>query len=69
MIPFTAGGAPDVMLRVIVPRLSEKWKHPVVIENRPGANTNIGTVVVTKAEADGRTALLFTTDGTFILIL
>ncbi len=65
IIPFTAGGAPDVMLRVIVPHLSEKWKHPVVIENRPGANTNIGTVVVTKAEADGHT-LLFTTDGTFI---
>lgn len=65
IIPFTAGGAPDVMLRVIVPHLSEKWKQPVVIENRPGANTNIGTVVVTKAEADGHT-LLFTTDGTFI---
>jgi tripartite-type tricarboxylate transporter receptor subunit TctC len=65
VIPFSAGGAPDVMLRIIAPHLTDKWKQPVVIENRPGANTNIGTVLVTKAEADGHT-LLFTTDGTFI---
>src|SRR5215212_5660092 len=65
VIPFSAGGAPDVLLRILSPHLSEKWKQPVVIENRPGANTNLGTVVVTKAEADGHT-LLFTTDGTFI---
>lgn len=65
VIPFSAGGAPDVILRVIAPHLSDKWKQPVVIENRPGANTNIGTVAVTKSEPDGHT-LLFTTDGTFI---
>jgi tripartite-type tricarboxylate transporter receptor subunit TctC len=65
VIPFSAGGAPDVLLRIITPHLSEKWKQPVVIENRPGANTNIGTLVVTKAEPDGHT-LLFSSDGTFI---
>ena len=65
VIPFSAGGAPDVLMRIVVPHLSEKWKQPVVIENRPGANTNIGTVIVTKAEPDGHT-LLFTSDGTFI---
>lgn len=65
VIPFSAGGAPDVLLRIVAPHLSDKWKQPVIIENRPGANTNIGTVVVTKAEPDGHT-LLFTTDGTFI---
>ena len=54
-----------MLFRVVAHHLSEKWKQPVVIENRPGANTNLGTVVVTKAEADGHT-LLFTTDGTFI---
>src|SRR5215207_100950 len=65
VIPFSAGGAPDVLLRLVTPHLSEKWKQPVVIENRPGANTNIGTVLITKADADGHT-LLFTSDGTFI---
>ena len=65
VLPFSAGGAPDVLLRIVAPHLSDKWKQPVVIENRPGANTNIGTVLVTKAEPDGHT-LLFTTDGTFI---
>jgi tripartite-type tricarboxylate transporter receptor subunit TctC len=65
VIPFSAGGAPDVLLRMITPHLTEKWKQPIIIENRPGANTNIGTVLVTKAEADGHT-LLFSSDGTFI---
>jgi tripartite-type tricarboxylate transporter receptor subunit TctC len=65
VIPFSAGGAPDVFFRIVAPHLSEKWKQPVVIENRPGANTNLGTIVVTKSEPDGHT-LLFTTDGTFI---
>ena len=65
VIPFSAGGAPDVLMRIVAPHLGEKWKQPVVIENRAGANTNIGTVVVTKAEPDGHT-LLFTSDGTFI---
>jgi tripartite-type tricarboxylate transporter receptor subunit TctC len=41
VIPFSAGGAPDVLMRIVVPNLSEKWKQPVVIENRPGADTNI----------------------------
>src|SRR5215210_1424796 len=65
VIPFSAGGAPDVLLRIVTQHLSEKWKQPIIIENRPGANTNIGTVLVTKAEADGHT-LLFSSDGTFI---
>jgi tripartite-type tricarboxylate transporter receptor subunit TctC len=65
VIPFSAGGAPDVFFRTVAPHLSDKWKQPVVVENRPGANTNLGTLVVTKADADGHT-LLFTTDGTFI---
>lgn len=65
VIPFSAGGAPDVLLRILVPHLSEKWKQPVVVDNRPGANTNIGTVAVTKAEPDGHT-LILTSDGTFI---
>ena len=63
VIPFSAGGSPDVLMRIVAPHFSEKWKQPVVIENKPGANTNIGTVLVTKAEPDGHT-LLLTSDGT-----
>jgi tripartite-type tricarboxylate transporter receptor subunit TctC len=66
VIPFSAGGAPDIVMRIVAQALSEKWKQPVVIENRPGANTFIGTTAVTRSAPDGHT-LLFTADGTFIL--
>jgi tripartite-type tricarboxylate transporter receptor subunit TctC len=66
IIPFSAGGAPDIVMRVIAQALSDKWKQSVVVENRPGANTFIGTTAVTRSAPDGYT-LLFTADGTFIL--
>jgi tripartite-type tricarboxylate transporter receptor subunit TctC len=66
IIPFSAGGAPDVVMRIVAQALSEKWKQSVVIENRPGANTFTGTTAVTRSAPDGYT-LLFTADGTFIL--
>ncbi len=66
IIPFSAGGAPDIVMRIVAQALADKWKQPVVIENRPGANTFIGTTAVTRSTPDGYT-LLFTADGTFIL--
>ncbi len=66
IIPFSAGGAPDIVMRVVAQALSEKWQQSVVIENRPGANTFTGTTAVTRSAPDGYT-LLFTADGTFIL--
>src|SRR5262249_9795240 len=66
VIPFSAGGAPDIVMRLVAQALSEKWKQSVVVENRPGANTFTGTVAVTRSAPDGYT-LLFTADGTFIL--
>jgi tripartite-type tricarboxylate transporter receptor subunit TctC len=66
VLPFTAGGAPDVATRIIAQKLGEKWGQPVVVENRPGANTFIGTTAVTKADPDGYT-LLVTADQTFVL--
>ena len=65
-MPYTAGGAPDVLLRLVAQKLSEKWEQPVVVDNRPGGNTLIGTVAVTKAKPDGYT-LLVTGDQTFVL--
>jgi len=66
VIPFSAGGAPDIVMRVLGQALSEKWRQSIVIENRPGANTYLGTTAVARSEPDGYT-LLFTADGTFIL--
>ena len=66
IIPFTPGGAPDVLLRLVAQKLSEKWGQGVVVENRAGGNTLTGTVAVTKGANDGYT-LLLTGDQTFVL--
>jgi len=66
IIPFTAGGAPDVLFRLVAQALSEKWGHGVIIENRAGGNTIPGTLAASKSAPDGYT-LLFTADGTFVL--
>jgi tripartite-type tricarboxylate transporter receptor subunit TctC len=66
IIPFTPGGAPDVLLRLVAQKLSEKWGQGVVVENRAGGNTLTGTVAATKSTPDGYT-LLMTADQTFIL--
>ena len=55
-----AGGPMDVLIRAMVPRLSEMWKQPVVVENRIGANESIAAQFVSRAPADGHTLLLST---------
>ncbi len=55
VVPFTAGGPTDVLARMLGERLSEKWKQPVVIENRAGGDSTIGTNLVAKAPPDGHT--------------
>lgn len=66
IIPFTAGGAPDVLMRLVGQALSEKWGQGVVIENRAGGNTMVGTVAAAKSAPDGYT-LLLAADQTFVL--
>jgi tripartite-type tricarboxylate transporter receptor subunit TctC len=66
IIPFTAGGAPDVLLRLVAQKLSEKWGQGVVVENRAGGNTLVGTVAAAKSPNDGYT-LLLAADQTFVL--
>jgi tripartite-type tricarboxylate transporter receptor subunit TctC len=56
--PFPPGGASDVMARLLGERLTAIWKQPVIVENKPGANGNIGASYVAKAPADGYTLLL-----------
>ena len=60
VVPSAAGGPPDTVARLIGPKMSESWGQPVVIENRPGAGSMIGTSIVAKATPDGYTLLLNT---------
>ncbi len=56
--PSTPGSAPDVLSRIVARRLFEQLGQQVVVLNRPGAGTNIGTASVVQAEPDGYTILL-----------
>ena len=58
IVGYPAGGATDILARLIGQRLSEKLGQQFVIENRPGAGNNIGTEAVVNAEPDGYTVLL-----------
>jgi len=58
VVPFPPGGGTDAIARVVAGRLSEIWGQQVVIENKGGAATNIGTEAVARAEPDGYTLLL-----------
>jgi tripartite-type tricarboxylate transporter receptor subunit TctC len=55
IVPVPAGGAADVMARMIAEHLQAKWGQPVVVDNRPGAGSSVGMAVVAKAAADGYT--------------
>jgi tripartite-type tricarboxylate transporter receptor subunit TctC len=64
IVGFPPGGAADITARMIGQRLSERLDQPFVIENRPGAGTNIGTEAVVRAPADGYTLLLVSVANT-----
>ena len=64
VVAYPPGGGIDVMARQIAEKLGARWGQPVVVENRPGANTIIAADAVARAPADGYT-LLMTTDATF----
>src|SRR5262245_59149071 len=60
VVPWPAGGPPDQVARLLGPRLGEAWKQQVIVDNRPGANSIIGTDTVAKSSPDGYTWLLTT---------
>ena len=59
VVPYSAGGVTDLFARSVGAKLSKLWGQPVIVENREGAGTIIGTQYVSRAAADGYT-LLFT---------
>src|SRR3954466_8553230 len=58
LVGFVAGGNFDIVARLVGQSLSEQMLQPVIIENRPGASSNIATEAVIRAPADGYTLLL-----------
>jgi tripartite-type tricarboxylate transporter receptor subunit TctC len=66
IVPFPAGGPTDILSRIIGQEMAASWGKPVVIENRPGADTAVGAEIVAKADPDGYT-LLAAMDSTMVL--
>lgn len=58
LVPFPPGGGSDGLARLVVKKLQDTWKQPVVIQNQPGAQGNVGTAAGAKAEPDGYTVTL-----------
>ena len=65
VIPYGPGGGTDNLVRMLVPALTKSLGQTVVVENRPGAATVIGTELVAKAEPDGYT--LLASDSAFVI--
>lgn len=55
IVPFPPGGSTDPMARMVAGKLTDRWGHSVIVDNRPGGNTVIGTDALAKATADGYT--------------
>ncbi|MCE2980619.1 MAG: Bug family tripartite tricarboxylate transporter substrate binding protein [bacterium] len=58
IVPYPTGGTSDFLARLIGQKLTDAWGQPVLVDNRSGANGNIGTEVAARAAADGYTLLL-----------
>ena len=66
IVPYAAGGTSDILARQIGPKLTETWGQPVIVENRTGANGNVGADFVAKSAPDGYTLLLTDVGGLVI---
>lgn len=66
IVPYSAGGPIDALMRGVAERLRQAWKQTVIIDNKPGANEIIGAVALAKGAPDGYT-LLASTESTILL--
>lgn len=60
VVAYTPAGTTDILARIVGQKLNEAWGQPVIVENKPGANGNIGTEYAAKAAPDGYTLLMTT---------
>jgi tripartite-type tricarboxylate transporter receptor subunit TctC len=61
VVPFAPGGGTDILTRILLPKLTEFLRQQLIVDNRPGAGSRIGTELVAKAAADGYTILIVDT--------
>ncbi|SSW69792.1 Bug family tripartite tricarboxylate transporter substrate binding protein [Achromobacter agilis] len=57
IVPYTPGGSTDIVTRIVMEKLGPRLKQTIVVENRPGANSSVGSAMAAKAEPDGYTFL------------
>jgi tripartite-type tricarboxylate transporter receptor subunit TctC len=55
VVPFSAGGPTDVVARLIGDAMSARWAVPVIVENKPGAGTIVGSADIARSQPDGHT--------------
>lgn len=66
VVPYATGGSTDLLARLVGPKLTERWGQQVIVDNRPGGNTIIGTQAAARAQPDGHTVLLMAIAHTII---
>jgi len=67
IVPWTPGGATDILSRTLAQKLTEDWKQQVLVDNRPGGNGIIGTELAAKGAPDGHTLLMGATGPNSVL--
>jgi tripartite-type tricarboxylate transporter receptor subunit TctC len=60
VVAYTPAGTTDILARIVGQKMNEAWGQPVIIDNRPGANGNIGTEYAARTQPDGHTFLMTT---------
>jgi tripartite-type tricarboxylate transporter receptor subunit TctC len=66
IVPYAAGGITDILARALAQQLTDRWGQQVIVENRPGGNSQIGAEYVVHSPPDG-TTLMISADTTFVM--